>query len=310
MLEIYNQGFQLARANSPIPMTQVKRTKDRISEKKAEQIAFKSKLDGPIAELSVVEKSLLFAEVSMMSYMSPEQCNLAAGQLGFDAGQFFECDGSQAYWFQNEHDSVIACRGTEADEWNDIQADINALTALAETVGKVHRGFKQEVDDLWPALEKALTANTKSLWFTGHSLGGAMATICAGRCLLSHIRSEPSGLYTFGSPRVGDKRYVNYTQIPHYRWVNNNDVVVRVPPFWFGYRHSGTELYIDSHGNLKDLKGWRRLSDRAKGFFKELSTNFRVDHLSDHSIVDYIDHIFRMVRNGVQVDSVIEQDRP
>ena len=270
---------------------------ENVAAKKANEIAFKSQPAGAIENWSILEKSLFFAEVSMISYMSPAECNLAAGKLGFHEGKFIERDGSQAYWFQNETDSVVAFRGTEADDWNDIQADANALTALAETVGKVHRGFKREVDDLWPYLEEALKSNTKTLWFTGHSLGGAMATICAGRCLLSHIKSEPAGLYTFGSPRVGDKRYVNYTNIPHYRWVNNNDVVARMPPFWFGYRHSGQEMYLDRNGSLRtDVTGWRRISDRIQGFCTELISKFRVDHLSDHSVVDYIDHIFALVR--------------
>ena len=43
-------------------------------------------------------------------------------------------------------------------------------------------------------IEKSLKANkTKKVWFCGHSLGGAMATICAGRCFLSEIPSMPRG---------------------------------------------------------------------------------------------------------------------
>ena len=72
-----------------------------------------------------------------------------------------------------------ACRGTEPHDWNDVRADLDLGKAVAETVGWVHRGFKREVDDLWPRLEQALVNNTRSLWFTGHSLGGAMAAICA-----------------------------------------------------------------------------------------------------------------------------------
>ena len=94
-----------------------------------------------------------------------------------------------------------------------MKADLDAATAVAETVGRVHRGFKREVDDLWPRLEQALVNNTRTLWFTGHSLGGAMTTICAGRCKLSHIQSDPRAVFTFGSPRVGNKRYVNYVRL-------------------------------------------------------------------------------------------------
>ena len=273
-----------------------KKPKNKLADKQANEFDFKSKIEGPIAELSHLERSLLMAEISMMSYLNVKQCNIAAGHIGFSQGKFFDRSGSQAYWFQSEYDSVVVFRGTEADDWNDIKADANAIAALAETVGKVHSGFKGEVDEIWPLIEKELEANTKPLWFCGHSLGGALATICGGRCVLSYIKIEPAGVYTFGSPRVGCRRYVNHVPLLHYRWVNNNDIVTRVPPVLLGYRHSGTEQYLDRHGRLRDLKGWRKTGDKLKGFFKELM-NFRIDHLGDHGIVAYIDTIFKLVRN-------------
>lgn len=267
----------------------------KLARKKASEVSFKSKLTGPISELSFLRKSLLFAEVSMMAYLPPSETNLAAGKLGFVDGKFFDRDGSQAYLFYSEHDAVVVFRGTEADEWNDIKADINAVSAVAETFGRVHRGFKTEVDDIWPLIEEVLAENEKPLWFCGHSLGGAMATICAGRCMISPIRSEPEELYTYGSPRVGDKAFVSNVKLEHYRWVNNNDVVTRVPPTWLGYRHSGKELYLNNVGVIEDLKGWRRVKDRLSGFLRGL-TRFQIDQLSDHSTLDYIDHIFSAVR--------------
>ena len=267
----------------------------KLATKKANEFAFKTFLKTPIESYSVLRRSLLFAEVSMISYLSVEECNIAAGKLGFTDGKFFNCGGAQAYWFQNDHDSVVVFRGTEVNDWNDIRADANALTAVAETVGKVHRGFKSEVDEIWPHIEKALEVNRKPLWFCGHSLGGAMANICSARAMLSYIKSEPEGVYTFGSPRVGCKKYVSHVKLPHYRWVNNNDIVTRVPPMFLGYRHSGTEMYIDRLGRLKDIKGWRRVSDRLQGFLSGLK-RLRVDQLSDHLAPNYIDAIFKIVR--------------
>lgn len=271
--------------------------KQKLADCKADQFVFKSKLTGPIHDLSMMKRALLMAEVSMISYLSIEECNIAAGKLGFTDGKFFNTRGAQAYWFFNQWDSVVVCRGTEPHEWDDIQADINALTAVAETVGKVHRGFKAEVDRIWPHLEKALQDNQRPLWFCGHSLGGAMATICAGRANLSHIPCETEALYTYGSPRVGCNRYINHVQISHYRWVNNNDIVTRVPPTWLGYRHGGAEFYIDHTGKLRDIKGWRRIKDRLQGFVRSLG-RLRIDHLSDHSMLEYIDHIFQMSRSN------------
>jgi len=129
--------------------------------------------------------------------------------------------------FWNDVDCVVACRGTEP---NDIRADVNAVSVLTKTFGRVHKGFMQEVDDLRPMLEDALVENKKTLWFAGHVGGGAMATICAERCYLSKIDSMPQALFTYASPRVGDKRFVNFVKLDHSRWVNNNDIVTRSSP--------------------------------------------------------------------------------
>lgn len=128
------------------------------------------------------------------------------------------------------------------------------------------------------------------MWFAGHSLGGAMATICAGRCKLSKIPSNPEAIFTFGSPRVGNQRYINFVKIPHYRWVNNNDVVPRVPPPWLGYRHSGQELYIDTDGNLRSIQSWVRFADRMRGLWQALLQG-QIDYFGDHGMDRYIQAI-------------------
>ncbi len=266
----------------------------KMSETKADQYQVHSNLDRPISDLSFLRRGLLFAELSTIAYMDPPEIQKVVERIGFDKFEFFERDGSQAYWFSNENDSVISCRGTEPNEWNDIKADAYAVTALAETVGRVHRGFKQEVDDLWPRIENAIVDNQKTQWFTGHSLGGAMATICAGRCKLSHIQSLPEETHTFGSPRVGNKRYINYTTLKLYRWVNNNDIVTRVPPPWFGYRHTGKELYFDRNGDLRDITGWRRTSDRLRGFLRGLG-RLQIDQFSDHLMPNYISYMLKAI---------------
>lgn len=263
----------------------------RIASKTAEEFRFKSSASRPIREMTMLQRSLLLAEVSLISYLSVKECNLAAGKLGFVKGKFFNSNGAQAYWFQSPYDSVLVCRGTEPHEWNDIKADANAITAVAETVGRVHRGFKTEVDRLWPHVEKELETNEFPLWFCGHSLGAAMAQICAGRCLISYIKSEPEEVYTFGSPRIGNREYVEYPRLKHYRWVNNNDIVPRVPPMLLGYTHSGIELYLNHLGKIREIHGWRRVVDRARGFLSSL-VKFRIDQLSDHSVTSYIDCIF------------------
>jgi triacylglycerol lipase len=227
----------------------------------------------------------------MVAYLPKAEVIKAAKIMGFDHVIYYDQDGSQAYSFINETDHVIACRGTEPNEWNDVKADLDAATAVAETIGRVHRGFKREVDDIWPIIEKSLQSNDKTLWFTGHSLGGAMATICAGRCMLSHIKSNPTQIYTFGSPRVGDKRYINFVKVDHVRWVHNNDIVPKVPPAWLGYRHTGQEHYLNADGKLRELNIIQRRKDAWKGFVSGLK-NRSIDHFEDHIIDRYVDHIY------------------
>ena len=104
-----------------------------------------SKLSGPIGELTFLQRSLLFAELAMISYNDEDEARRAGQIIGLPDVTFYNHDGSQAYRFRNDYDCVIACRGTEPNEWNDIRADANAASVLAETAGKVHRGFKTEV---------------------------------------------------------------------------------------------------------------------------------------------------------------------
>ncbi|MBL8819912.1 MAG: lipase family protein [Planctomyces sp.] len=268
-----------------------------MTQSSAESLIIHSRLESTISELSHLRQSLLFAEIAGLSYYDEVIVRPVAESLGLDGCRFFDRDGAQAYLFWNDHDCIVACRGTEPNEWNDIKADANAVAVVTETLGKVHKGFNDEVNDLWPMLEDALVENQQKLWFCGHSLGGAMATICAGRCFLSELKSRPEGLFTYGSPRVGDKQFVNFVKLDHTRWVNNNDIVTRVPPVWLGYRHNGREMYLDSYGNLRKVNGWVRSRDRLRGFLTGL-LQFRIDHFSDHSIDRYVENILAAVTHS------------
>ena len=246
----------------------------------------------PLAQLSFLQRSLVFAELSMISYNDEAEARRAAEAIGFQEAELFDNDGSQAYRFRNDQDCVVTCRGTEPNEWNDLKADANASMAVLETIGKVHSGFNREVDDLWPLMEEVLRGSDQPVWFCGHSLGGGMATICAYRCKRSSLTADPRELHTFGSPRVGNKRYIRHAPLEHYRWVNNNDIVTRVPPPWLGYRHGGDEIYLDRNGDIRRLTGVLRSRDRWRGFLKGLARG-QIDPLADHSIHLYAQHIWK-----------------
>jgi triacylglycerol lipase len=242
-----------------------------------------------IKDLNFKERSLLFARLSAIAYCDEKEAAKRVKQLGFTTVEFYNRDGAQAYRFQNKHDMVIVCRGTEPTCFNDIGADLKAIPVMAETVSRVHRGFKGEVDELWPMIEKDLLTKSvkQNLWFTGHSLGAAMATIMASRCLYCKDLPDPVELYTYGSPRVGWKGYVVHLGVVHHRWVNNNDVVTRVPLVAMGYRHHGEEHYMNAYGQVRKHTGWQRVKDRWRGMWMGLKKG-SIDNFSDHSMANYI----------------------
>ena len=198
----------------------------------------------------------------------------------------------------NKHDMVFACRGTQPRQYNDIKADARSWPIVSETVGRVHSGFKGEVDKLWDKIKEDIVREqkTRHLYFIGHSLGAAMATIIASRCIGDQIIKSPVALHTFGSPRVGWPSYINNFPMTHYRWVNNSDIVTRVPFYFMGYRHHGVCMYFNHWGNLRNIDGWQRTKDVWRGIIKGIQ-NLKFDSISDHNPKEYIKHI-KKLRDG------------
>ena len=255
-------------------------------------------MDTTITSKSVLVRSALFARLSQIAYLDEPEASKAARSLGFTTTEFYERDGAQAYRFQNKSDLVIACRGTQPTEFGDIKADLKAFPVLAETISRVHSGFKTEVDDLWPMIieDIARTVNAKKmLWFCGHSLGAAMATIMASRCTHDDTLTSPSMVFTFGSPKVGWPAYCKSLEVVHHRWKNNNDIVTTVPLRVMGYKHHGEEHYINAYGLVRNPTGWQRVKDKFRGIWMGLKQG-KIDSFSDHSIDEYIKHIDNAIR--------------
>jgi hypothetical protein len=114
----------------------------------------------------------------------------------------------------------------------------------------VHAGFLDDYQSIaapvWHAVER-YGAN-KPLILTGHSLGGALATLAA-----FHRPLWTSALYTFGCPRVfnGTKAGMFDACLRNRAWrvVHEEDIVARSP--WLGYRHVGQHVLLDSYGSLE-----------------------------------------------------------
>lgn len=246
-----------------------------------------------ITKMNFYERSLLFAKLAQIAYKDPKAAKKDAAALGFKEIEFYDLGGAQAYRLQNDTDMVIACRGTEPTEFNDIAADLKAMPVMAETVGRVHMGFKKEVDELWPMVKEDLLDKDNShvkVWFTGHSLGAAMTTIMASRCEDDEEMPNIEEVYTYGSPRVGWRKFVKSLGCKHHRWVNNNDIVTTVPLRVMGYVHDGQEHYMDCNGMERMMTPIQRMKDKLQGYWMGWK-NKSIDSFSDHNIGDYISNI-------------------
>lgn len=228
---------------------------------------------------------------------------------------YFESRNYEGYVFivpgsllkvDHKHAVVCSFRGTEIAEFEDLETDIKVRKTGAPLSGKAHRGFVAAGTAIWndsstdSGMESFVDAKRNllasddgtrpPLFITGHSLGGAMATIVAG--LIAEDGGNIEGLYTFGSPRVGNADFcgaMNMKVLNHYRIVNNNDFVTRVPFRKLDYDHCGEMIYLsESKGIHQGTSSAYRFLDRLYGHIRG-ALELEIDGVDDHKMSRYID---------------------
>ncbi|KAM3137211.1 hypothetical protein pb186bvf_010757 [Paramecium bursaria] len=126
---------------------------------------------------------------------------------------------------------------------------------------KVHHGFKNVYENLANNLQAcaySLNANhpNATLVVTGHSLGAAQATLAVLE--INEQIKKVDIFYIYGSPRVGNKKFVEYAekQLSHTfiaRITHAKDPFIHLPTTWMGYKHLGYEIFLpgDSYQEYK-----------------------------------------------------------
>ena len=120
--------------------------------------------------------------------------------------------------------------------------------------GGVNKYFLDGFTSIWNGGMKDdfLTLKNKNpgyeLWVTGHSLGGAMASIAAATISkLGYISSDKLKLITYGEPRVGNADYAAAVDklVPYcFRITHAQDVSPHLPPKgMLGYYHHKAEVW-------------------------------------------------------------------
>ena len=221
------------------------------------------------------------------------------GSWGFPNARFFsDRAGTQGFVAGNSELVLVSFRGTEPGELKDWMTDLQIRRVPGKGGGHVHRGFKAALEAVasdMAAAVRRLRDRGQPVFVTGHSLGAALATLAVAASETEGI--EIAGLYTFGSPRVGNKVFAKRFTAKHgrraFRVVNNNDTVTRVPPRSAGYKHVGTVEYLDAAGRLHTGTGpWKLFLRRMQGQVQGRIDDFLkpgTDGLKDHGIRRYVE---------------------
>lgn len=200
--------------------------------------------------------------------------------LGYTTVTFIDIEGAQSYVLANKDRITVAFRGTEPKEKSDVFADLEAT----HTNG-FHTGFLEEYEKLQLSVHgevaKLQGRKQRPVYVTGHSLGAAIASI-----FCFHY-PEAVALYTYGCPRNASWKKAKELKVPHYRVVNNNDIVPKVPPAILNFAHHGELRYINYYGNIRELTTWQRIKDSWRGRKRAWQKGQVFDGVYDHLMDAY-----------------------
>jgi pimeloyl-ACP methyl ester carboxylesterase len=204
-----------------------------------------------------------------LAYLDEKQGRLEyASDLGLDAN-LVSVDNTQAYVGENENSIVIAFRGSQSPSSLDGVKDwllTNARNFLVLPEGRIgtdfaaagvgarfHRGFMDALAEIWGSLydrvDEAYARHERPVWVTGHSLGGALALLCAWRMHQQFIPIHQ--VCSFGAPMIGNQAAADAfaREFPNqiYRYVDAGDLVPKLPMMSLlhnNYNHCEQEIVV------------------------------------------------------------------
>ncbi len=195
------------------------------------------------------ENALATADCSHVVYEVPSVViSTCRNKWQLQSCEFVSTDDTECFVASSEKAIIVSFRGTKGVR--DWLIDLNSLAVHAQ-YGTVHRGFYFAFQSVKSSLETLIRRENpaeRAIILTGHSLGGALATIAAAEW---REMFSISSVYTFGQPCVGRNDFRTFLS-GHYannffRFVNDDDIVPRVPP---GYVHFGRLYHFGADGSV------------------------------------------------------------
>jgi len=149
---------------------------------------------------------------------------------------------------------ILSFRGTNPASLEDWIIDLNFpfnSPYSNTTYVEVHEGFLQAYYSVKPQITFALITlmkmyPTATLAITGHSLGAALAELCAIDLILDKFWNNTITLYTYGQPRIGNMPFAllfDYYISNAFRVIHYADLVPHVPVMEQGFWHTAREVW-------------------------------------------------------------------
>jgi hypothetical protein len=190
-----------------------------------------------------------------------------------------EDTGAQAFCWSNCGTQYIVFRGTS--ELSDLATDFD-IRRISFHGTRVHRGFRTQYRSIAESIRSNISSNATSIVCTGHSLGGALATLAA---IDLATPGKTMTCCTFGCPRVGDEAMTKlFKERVHtsVRLFHEYDPISMVPVTTrFMHVHGGYKIGADTLVRSVESDG---------GFWKRLCSLFRRHDLDYHSMNLYALH--------------------
>ena len=166
----------------------------------------------------------------------------------------------------------------------------------------IHSGFFNQVNSVKEEIFQIIdTYNNYNLHLTGHSLGGANATILT-YLVSEKYENKTINLVTFGSPMVGNivwkTCFNNKKNIIYYRITNKYDIITVVPPIY--YFHVGKHISLDNN-EIKYVDD----NDNSQNIFWLFLTTFYKYNFKDHLPTLYYTRIIENKNKFEEMDNAI-----
>lgn len=176
-----------------------------------------------------------FAKLAVLTYPNQQEIMKGVSLRGWSAHEKYETnDGKDGKDFVQAYRRDRACafafRGSDdSEDWKNNLDSGN--TVLPGTSWRVHKGFLKEWEKLKPFIQ-AIRAklSCSELFFTGHSMGGAVATLA--------FLEFGGSAYTFGGPQTMHRESAQCVD-NYYRLFNNRDLVTMNIPIFKDIVHMG-----------------------------------------------------------------------